>query len=500
MTKLALKVQGLTKTFKVWNRPSDMLVEAVTGRARHTDFTALEDVSFELASGSVLGVLGRNGAGKSTLLRLVAGTLDPTRGSVEVDGRIASILELGTGFHLDYSGRENIFLGGMCLGLSRKEIKAKFDEIVEFAELAEFIDRPFRTFSSGMQARLTFAVATSIDPDILIIDEALAVGDARFTLKSFDRIQQFRRRGKAILLVSHDINTVSAFCDQAILLERGKLIASGAAGKVANIYHELLFGPPDAAVVARDAVAEKPAPQSSAPVLVAVETADVSSAEVEQVDSVLPMGEEGADLLAMGEPAPEVEAPIGQPEDVPEPVTAVAEIEHIPHHLDNVTSEQFLRYGNKAVEIIAFRILDGKGKPVTALDSLQRYKFHLRLLASEDAPDVGVGILVRSYKGAQIFAVNSHALTPRQVRTLKAGQAMDILMPFDANLGHGTFFASAVASRSDGLKHDAQFDVLEFLVRRTECHDESMANLNMSFEFPESAFETMGTALERQVR
>ncbi|RYG38969.1 MAG: ABC transporter ATP-binding protein, partial [Burkholderiales bacterium] len=220
-----------------------MVVEALTGRTKHTDFCALDSVSFNMKRGSVLGVLGRNGAGKSTLLRLVAGTLEQTRGKVVTHGRIASILELGTGFHLDYSGRENVFLGGMCLGLSRAEIKQKFDEIVEFSELAEFIDRPFRTYSSGMQARLTFAVATSIDPDILIIDEALAVGDARFSLKSFDRIREFRRRGKAILLVSHDINTVSSFCDEAILLERGKLIAEGSPPTVCNYYHELLFNP-----------------------------------------------------------------------------------------------------------------------------------------------------------------------------------------------------------------------------------------------------------------
>ena len=242
MSSPAISVSHLHKMFKVWNRPSDILREMVLGGTRHSDFHALSDVSFDLPRGSVVGIMGRNGAGKSTLLRIIAGTLNASSGSVAVNGRISAILELGTGFHPDYSGRENIFLGGMCLGLSRQEIASRFDEIVDFAELSEFIDRPFRTFSSGMQARLTFAVATSIEPDILIIDEALSVGDARFALKSFDRIQAFKRQGRSILIVSHNINQISTFCDHAILLERGKVLAAGEPAMVGNRYHELLFG------------------------------------------------------------------------------------------------------------------------------------------------------------------------------------------------------------------------------------------------------------------
>jgi lipopolysaccharide transport system ATP-binding protein len=479
VTELALQASDLTKIFKVWNRPSDMLSEILTGRVRHTDFHALDSVSFDLPRGSVLGVLGRNGAGKSTLLRLVAGTLDATRGRVVTNGRIASILELGTGFHLDYSGRENVFLGGMCLGLSRREIKERFDEIVEFSELAEFIDRPFRTYSSGMQARLTFAVATSIDPDILIIDEALSVGDARFTLKSFDRIQTFRRQGKAILLVSHDINTVSSFCDQAILLERGKLIASGSAAKVANIYHELLFGTPTRPAVSNPA---------GAPVVTLV-----SKTSVEQ-EGLAPGIKEGEPIVEQPalDPASIPDLKVVQPE--PSATSPNDEADH--EHLNQATSEQFRRYGDLAVEIVRFEILDSEGRRVSRLRSLAPYTFRLRLRAGASAKDVGVGILIRTAKGMQVTAANSLEPAPTLVCDFeKAGDEADILVPFNVNMGHGTYFASAIAARSDRLKHDAQFDVLEFSVERTHCHDDSVANLNMSFEL--ATRETSTTARKK---
>ncbi len=464
MTGFAIEISDLTKIFKVWNKPSDMVVEALTGRTKHTDFCALDSVSFNMKRGSVLGVLGRNGAGKSTLLRLVAGTLEQTRGTVVTHGRIASILELGTGFHLDYSGRENVFLGGMCLGLSRAEIKQKFDEIVEFSELAEFIDRPFRTYSSGMQARLTFAVATSIDPDILIIDEALAVGDARFSLKSFDRIREFRRRGKAILLVSHDINTVSSFCDEAILLERGKLIAGGSPPTVCNHYHELLFNPTNSIELPPQASQVEAVVETVSPAAAADEHPAEGFAEATVVSNLVPLV--GRDLKIVAyEKSEFVLDDFGDGED----------------HLQSAASDQFRRYGDRAVEIIRFRIIDSQGRKVSRLKSLEHYRFHMRLRAQVASKDVGVGVLIRTTKGMQVFAANSLEPIPTMMKSLEAGEEVDIVIPFDANMGHGSYFASAITARVDGHKHDAQFDVLEFAVEPTECHDESIANLNMSF-------------------
>ncbi len=239
--EIAIHVANLSKEFKLYTHPSDMFLEILRGKPRYTPFWALRDVSFDVCRGQVVGILGRNGAGKSTLLKIITGTLDKTSGDVVTHGRISSILELGTGFSGEYTGRENIYLGGLMVGLSREEIKAKEDWIIEFSELRDFIDQPFKTYSTGMQARLTFSTAVCIDPDILIVDEALAVGDAKFQRKSFGKIEEFRKMGHTILLVSHDVNTISTFCDHALLLEGGKVFDQGEPYRIGQVYYKMLF-------------------------------------------------------------------------------------------------------------------------------------------------------------------------------------------------------------------------------------------------------------------
>jgi ABC-type polysaccharide/polyol phosphate transport system ATPase subunit len=206
------------------------------GQLRYQDFWALDDVSLEVLPGEVLGIIGANGAGKSTLLKVVSRVLRPSRGSVQVRGRVAPLLELGAGFDPELTGRENIALNGAILGYSQKEIASRFDQIVDFSGLAEFIDAPLRTYSTGMYARLGFSVATLARPDILIVDEILGVGDAEFQTKSFDRIQSFRQAGTTILLVSHSLDKVSDVCTRAIWLDHGHVIASGSASSVVTQY------------------------------------------------------------------------------------------------------------------------------------------------------------------------------------------------------------------------------------------------------------------------
>ena len=246
MAKPAIIVDNVSILFNLNSEKVDNIkeyfIKLVTGKLNFTEFWALQDISFTVNKGDRLGILGFNGAGKSTLLKTVAGVLKPTKGSVTVHGVIAPLLELGAGFDMNYSGKENIFLYGATMGYSRKYIEKKYDEIVAFSELEKFIDVPLKNYSSGMKARLGFAIATAVEPEILILDEVLSVGDAKFRKKSEEKVRSMFKNGVTVLFVSHNTEQVRSLCDKAIILDHGKVIASGDVNEVCDKYDEMVAG------------------------------------------------------------------------------------------------------------------------------------------------------------------------------------------------------------------------------------------------------------------
>lgn len=243
MMESVIKVEHVSKVYKIYNDPKDRFKEALGiggNRQYHKDYYALNDLSFEVGKGEIVGVVGRNGSGKSTILKILTGVLNPSAGNVTINGKVAALLELGAGFNMEYTGMKNIYLNAAMMRVSKEEIEKKIPEILAFADIGDYIHQPVKTYSSGMFVRLAFAVAINVDPDILIVDEALAVGDARFQLKCMDKFMEFVQRGKTILFVTHDVNTVKRFCNRAIWLNQGALIMDGNTDEVTDHYLDFL--------------------------------------------------------------------------------------------------------------------------------------------------------------------------------------------------------------------------------------------------------------------
>jgi lipopolysaccharide transport system ATP-binding protein len=240
----AIVVRNVSKKYRLFESARDRLKEALHpfSKRYHKEFCALQDISFEVQLGQTIGILGRNGSGKSTLLQIITGIMQPTNGEVIVNGRISALLELGAGFNPDFTGRENSIFQAEVVGLSREEIDRKLPEIEKFADIGEFFNQPVKTYSSGMFVRVAFAAAINVDPDILIIDEALSVGDAKFQNKCFQKLHEFKKKGKTIILVTHDMEAVTRLCDYAVLLEYGRVIKKGRPNEVTNVYFDILFG------------------------------------------------------------------------------------------------------------------------------------------------------------------------------------------------------------------------------------------------------------------
>jgi ABC-type polysaccharide/polyol phosphate transport system ATPase subunit len=367
MSGSAIVVQDLSKSYHIYDKPRDRLAQALwRGRKRfYREFWALRDVSFEVPKGAALGIIGRNGSGKSTLLQLVCGTLAPTTGSVQVNGRVAALLELGSGFNPELSGRENVYLNAAILGLSEAEIRSRFDAIVAFSEIGEFLDQPIRTYSSGMVVRLAFAVSVNVDADILVIDEALSVGDARFQLKCAKAMDRLRESGKTLLFVSHDGGAIKRLCNEAMLLERGQMLLQASPNDTLNIYSKLLMDDRGAEAIAEDirAVQAKPREALVAP----------------RFEPARGGADERAALLLASERAP------GQ-----------------------VTGQEF-SYGGELGRIESIVVVDEKGETRTTFTSGERARVDMLLAAGpQDLSDTIFAMVVKDLRGLEIYGTNTY--------------------------------------------------------------------------------------------
>ena len=406
--KVVIRVSGLSKRFDIYASPVDMLREFVTHRSRHSVFWALRDVEFELRQGEAVGIIGRNGAGKSTLLKILTGTLEKTSGSVAVDGRVSAILELGTGFNPDYTGRANIFMGGLCLGMTRREIKDKLDWIIAFSELESVIDQPFKTYSSGMKARLMFSTAASIDPDILIVDEALAVGDVRFQRKCFKKMDQLRHEGKTILFVSHITQHISSFCDRAILMEGGKIVCENDARTVLKRYYKLMFD--EEAGVSNRAATNSPGAGQQA-----VATASKPGRSMKPVST---------DFVALADE---------------------------------------VRAGDQLAQVVDVAIVNQDDRETSILELGDIYKVVYRVQLRDQLSPPIFGFQITNTHGVVMYGVNSKLLDCT-VPSQTCGGVYEVAFSFRVVLAPGRYFLTVGVARLSGEIHDRRADVLDFEV------------------------------------
>lgn len=247
-TDYAIAVKNVTKIYRLYDKPIDRLKESLNPMRKeyHKKFYALNQISFEVKKGETVGIIGTNGSGKSTILKIITGVLSPTTGEVEVVGTISALLELGAGFNMDYTGIENIYMNGTMMGFSRKEMDAKLNDILDFADIGDFVYQPVKTYSSGMFVRLAFALAINVEPEILIVDEALSVGDVFFQSKCYRRMEEIRKKGTTILMVTHDMGSIIKYCDKVVLLNKGNFVAEGSAGHMVDLYKKILANQMDA--------------------------------------------------------------------------------------------------------------------------------------------------------------------------------------------------------------------------------------------------------------
>lgn len=405
---VAVRVEGLFKSFPIYEKPHHRLMQMLAPGPRerwYREFQALRDVDFNVRRGETVGIVGRNGSGKSTLLQVICGTLAPTRGSVEVHGRVAALLELGAGFNPEFTGRENVYMNGSVLGLSRAEIDARFDDIAAFADIGEFIEQPVKSYSSGMYIRLAFAVAINVTPDILVIDEALSVGDEAFQRKCFARINAIRDAGATVLFVSHSAGSVIQLCDRAVLLDRGELLAHGTPKFVVSRYHKLLYAPAEQVATTREGIRSDTAAGISG-----------SGASDDITDAAATQDE----------------------------VTAVDDA-----YLDEgMVPQSTVRYQSRGATIEHPRIETLQGRRVNVLRAGGEYVYTYRVSFQDAAVAVRFGMMIKTITGLELGGA---ATAPQGASELvvASGQAFVVRFRFRAMLAPGVYFLNAGVTAHD---------------------------------------------------
>jgi len=415
-----IRVENLSKNYRIYDRPRDKLREILRlGGGLHKEFWALRDISFRVERGQTLAVIGQNGSGKSTLLQILAGIMRQTRGDCLVTGKVSALLELGSGFNPEFTGRENVFMNGAILGLDERHMRERFDAIAQFAEIGSFMEQPVKTYSSGMFMRLAFAVAVNVDPDILLVDEALAVGDLVFQHRCMHRMNRLRDSGKTILLATHDLTAVTKFCDRALLLDEGRLLADGKPDLVVQKYHALVFE---------------------------------RERRYAQFDG-------DSDGIMQGEHASGGEMPVAR---------TIPNIDH--------------RFGNGEASVIGVDVLNEKGISIREVPGGRRIVVRVSVQFNQDVDHPILGYYLRDRLGVDIAACNT-SYAGRFLPPARKGQIFTsdfhIQLP---RLAPGSYSVSPAVARGTVIKHDMCDWIDNALVFSVREEDIIYGMLNMDVE------------------
>ncbi|HRZ42515.1 MAG TPA: ABC transporter ATP-binding protein [Bacteroidales bacterium] len=444
-----IRLTGVSKMYKLFGSKTDRLKEALHPfkKKYHKPFYALRDINLEVKRGEILGIVGVNGSGKSTLLKLISGIIPATRGSVEVKGRVVPLLELGAGFNPEFTGLENIYFYNSIHGYTRKQTDAILNEILDFAEIGEFIHQPVKTYSSGMKARLAFAVSVNIDPDILILDEVLSVGDELFRRKCYARMEQFFKGGKTILFVSHSVQAINQLCTRSVLLSGGQLILEGPTKLVTAQYERYLYAKKEMMATVREEIVELNKNEA----LKAAAYAELAAAKDTPTAPPHPTDE------------PVVTA------NTPETARQAAKelLKPKAQSLPNLIPKSTVEYRNAEVDIFEMCIKTVDGLKVNVLIPGDRYEYSYKVSFRQNAKNVAFGMMFKTEKGLDICGMNTENIQMLVEQTI-AGSIFLVRWSFTCNLLQGTYYTNAGVSEYTAGKHrflNRIVDVLVFKVR-----------------------------------